>query len=86
VNAPRLVAVDILFHGLRVDIEALEVPDGLLEIRLRALHFHDHERLCPGGDVGPQDVENEIEILDEPIDNGLVDGIFFKAENDPLLH
>src|SRR6266496_1633538 len=79
-NAPSTLE-DVALHAVHGAAESLEVRDGPVELRLRAIHFEDQPAGVPLY-VGAPDVGDDVELLDDLVDEGAVDELFRERDEE----
>src|SRR5262245_4332535 len=72
---------DVAFDGIDLDTTLLEPRDTPLQRLLGRLHLQRHPAVV-GLHVGPADVDEDVEVLDEPIEDRLLDEAGGKGQSD----
>jgi len=71
-DAFMVIPANVLLDRLNNDSHPSQIIHSFFEIRLRATYLQDHETLLARQDTGFQDVEAQVEIFDQPVDDGLI--------------
>jgi hypothetical protein len=86
-NTEIKIALDLLTDGLDLYPEISQIGEPFVEILGVPGKLYDHEALFTREDSGLEDVEGEVKLLDQPVNDGLIDNVRRKTQDqNPFVH
>jgi hypothetical protein len=77
-----VVPDDVLLDGFDAHTDLGQVFQPSFEICLGSAQLQDHETFLPRQNIGLENVETQVEILNQSVNDRLVPVLFGKMEND----